>query len=499
MANPVLHRGTSGGDATAVARAAYRRDVEPGARMRSWLWTACLVLLGGLLVGTAPAAGDDGGRTVPTGELVPGMHCLVDAGQSYTLYLPPGYTTERRWPALLILDPRGRSELAAELFRPAAERYGWILLSSDDTRSDGPMAPNDRALAAMWPELSRRYAVDPRRLYAAGFSGGAHFAWLLGQRTGGLAGVIASGGRLLPELLKGTDFAVFGAAGTTDFNYRGMLAVDELLAAQGNPHRLEIFDGPHQWLPPGLAIAGVEWLELEAMRSGRRPVDATFVDHQWAAETAAAARLEATGEVLAAQRRWAMIARSFAGLRPVAEAARAADRVAGSQAFRSAHKEAEHWLRYETAYLDELFGFAAELRETTAPVSFGAAARRLRLDRLAGWAAGDGLRAVTARRLLATVWAQTSFYLTREFLASGRPPQAALVLEIATAIRPEDARSWYNLACARARCGRSDAALDALEQAVALGFADRDLIAADPDLESLRGLDRLHRVLDSLR
>ena len=43
--------------------------------------------------------------------------------------------------------------LAAELFRAAAEAHGWILISSNDTRSDGPMEPNVKALQAMKGEL----------------------------------------------------------------------------------------------------------------------------------------------------------------------------------------------------------------------------------------------------------------------------------------------------------------------------------------------------------
>ena len=94
----------------------------------------------------------------------------------------PAATRPRgRWPALLVLDPRGRSVVAASLFREAAEAHGWILLSSNDTRSDGPAEPNVKALQALWPEVHERYATDPRRIYAAGFSGTGMVAWDLGR------------------------------------------------------------------------------------------------------------------------------------------------------------------------------------------------------------------------------------------------------------------------------------------------------------------------------
>ena len=126
------------------------------------------------------------------GKLIEKVVCSGDASQTYTLFLPTRYTTERKWPALFIFDPRGRGTRAAELFHEAAEANGWLLLSSDNTQSDTTWEVNEKALRAMVPELGR-FSVDEKRVYAAGFSGGATVAWSLGQSRGGLAGVIASG------------------------------------------------------------------------------------------------------------------------------------------------------------------------------------------------------------------------------------------------------------------------------------------------------------------
>ena len=118
------------------------------------------------------------------GEMVEGVACASDPSQTYTLYLPPGFTNERRWPVLLVFDPRGRSLLAAELFREAAETYGWIIVSSDNTRSDGPLEPNLVAIQALWPEVHSRLPADFDRIYAAGFSGGVAVATLLARDMG---------------------------------------------------------------------------------------------------------------------------------------------------------------------------------------------------------------------------------------------------------------------------------------------------------------------------
>jgi hypothetical protein len=52
------------------------------------------------------------------------------------------------------------------------------------------------------------------------------------------------------------------------------------------PHRLVIFEGGHQWLPSELATQAVEWMELQAIKTGRRPRDKELVNEILAARVA---------------------------------------------------------------------------------------------------------------------------------------------------------------------------------------------------------------------
>ncbi len=436
-------------------------------------------------------------ESFPTGSLVEKVSCQADPTQTYTLYLPSSYDTAKRWPVLLVFDPRGRSVRAAERFRGAAEANGWVILSSDNTRSDGSAEPNIRALNAMWPEL-RRFAVDPRRIYVAGFSGGAHLAWGLARETGAVAGVIASGGRCLTQLLEDATFDHFLTAGTTDFNYREMRQVERLTIRQGQPHRFELFDGPHDWPPEALARQAVEWLELQAMRRGLRPRDEKLVERLLADDLAAALELEASGQELQAMRRYQAIAASYAGLADVEAAAQRTAELEASPAIKDAlrlEKRCEGWensQRNETVQLLVAFQEA----ETATPVK--ALLRDLGVTSLQKKAQIDGWEGVTAQRLLNTLLVDTSFYVSRDLLAQKRWGHAAAILAVATAIRPTDPVAWYNLACALARSGRRDEAVEALGKAVANGFSDRKLLAEDPDLEAIRELPAYERLRDSL-
>jgi predicted esterase len=447
-----------------------------------------------VLTGALPTAGETAAPA--RGRVVPGVRCQGDSSQTYTLYLPRRYAANRTWPALLILDPRGRSVMAAELFREAAQEYGWILLSSNDTRSDGPMEPNIRALQALWPEVHERYATDPGRVYIAGFSGGAMLAWEVGRRTGQVAGVIGSGGRWLPEHFEDPiRFPCFGAAGDVDFNYDQMKALHSRLREWGTAERLEIFEGPHSWMPGGLAREAVEWMEVQAIRDGLRKGDEALLARLLARDLAVAAGLEEEGRLLGARRRYEAAARTFEGLISVARARREAVRLASLPAVRRALEEEERWDAWEEVTLRRHAEVYRQLLTAEPPLLLAAFRSAFGLDELRRRAGAESYEGVVARRLLQSLATQAGFYLPRELMRRGDHARAVVTLAIATEAVPDRPVLWYNLACSRARVGARTEALDALEEAVALGFSDRDHIASDEDLSSLRGEARFQALL----
>lgn len=454
--------------------------------MKHWpsLLLACTLAL-------QAAAAESNPDPFPIGEIVDPVACLADPSQTYALYLPEGYTAERRWPVLLVFDPRSRGTAAAEIFLEGAKRYGWLILSSNNTRSDSSWEPNVKAVNAMLPELGRRWAADPERVYAAGFSGGAHVAWSVGVETQRLAGVISSGGRVeQPWMVDDVTFASYGTVGTVDFNHAGMHAVDEHFGSRGAPHRLEVFEGPHRWLSSEMATEAMGWMEVVAMRQGRRPVDRELAARVLAVDLEGAAGLEAAGRVVAAFERYQAIVRTYAGWPEVEpfDVSAASERVAaleGSKELRAELKERRRWDLYEQGYRQRLGQTIARIRDVDQPMPTGRVLRELEIGRLKKQLEKGGYAALTAERLLETVFTQTGFYLMRDFLGSRQYRRAAVVLEVATEIKPELPGPWYNLACARAREGEKKEALEALRRAVERGFEDFDQMRRDPDLRSL--------------
>ncbi|MCM2255359.1 MAG: hypothetical protein NDJ94_06765 [Vicinamibacteria bacterium] len=443
--------------------------------------------LAALLAATAPQPG----------RIVDGLACPSDPRQTYALYLPTTYTPEKKWPLLFVFDPRGAGADAAEVFRAAAEELGVIVAASNDTRSDGPWEPNARAVRAMWPDVRAAYAVDERRIYAAGFSGGHTVAWLLAKDSGAVAGLVAVGGRLRAETRADPPAtAWYGLAGDADFNHLEMKAIAAGLQAAGRDHRLASFAGEHEWPPPGAATDALRWLELIALRDGRRAPDPAFVERALAADLARARAEEEAGALTAALRQHESIVASYHGVADTAASAAAAARLRASKEQQRVAKDERKWDAWEREQVAVTGAALARVAAREEAVVVAAAAAEVGIDTLLGRARRSGPEGAAARRVLSWLRVQSAFYLWRDLDGSGALRRAALMLGLACEITPERAVLHVRHATALAKAGDRKAALAALGRGLDAGFADRERLAAEPLLAPLLDAPEIRRRLD---
>jgi len=396
---------------------------------------------------------------IPCGQVVATVVCRADATQSYALYLPSVYDPKRAWPVLYCFDPGGRGHVPVELFQAAAEKFGYVVAGSNNSRN-GPWADNLKAIEAMVHDTGVRFSLDGSRRYAVGMSGGARVATEVAA-TGLVRGAVAcsaafSGG----ETPRQVPFVLFGTAGTDDFNCPEMRRTDRDLDARGTPHRVVFFAGGHGWPPPELAMEAVGWLELQAMRAGKRPKDEVFIHTLFESRRAATAALPPAG----AWREYQSLAADFSGLVDTADVARRAAALAGSREIRAAEKQERQLEQRQLDLNDELYadardGRLARLREAAAGLRRQAAAPEDSPDRR------------LARRVLEGMGI-TSAEQARQLLAQHEYGDAAMNLELAAILHPDRPRTHYELARARALNGERAAALAALQAAVTAGFKD---------------------------
>jgi predicted esterase len=435
-----------------------------------------------------------GPEPFPTGQVIERVTCAADPERSYALYLPSNYRPDREWPILILMDPRGRALVPMVLFREAVERNGYIVASSYDTRSDTPQPVNRIAMRAMLPDLEARFSLDLRRYYLAGFSGTARAAWGFGSVLGDrVAGVIGVGAGHPPDyqMVGRMPFVFFGTAGTGDFNYDEMRALDEVLDPSGTPHRFEFFDGAHQWPDASLCGRAVDWMELQAMRAGLCDRDVALLESLHAAMMSEARRLEAADGQYEAWVRYRTIVEDFSGLRDTTEALERVEVLGRLDAVRLTEARHAEIALEHAAYQNRLMSFLAGLHGPGRPPPLSRTLRILQINDLRRRmeATDDPIGAAAARRWLEHAYVLISFYVPRDRLDENEPEFSLAALQIAAAIKPKNARICLGEARAYAQMGKVRKALRGLECALESGRITPAQLEADPYLEPLHSED----------
>jgi hypothetical protein len=145
--------------------------------------------------------------------------------------------------------------------------------------------------------------------------------------------VFASSAGFPDEFIARLPFAVFGSAGTDDFNHMEMYQLDRRMTSA---HRVLYFEGGHTWLPAEMAMQAVEWMELQAMKSGLRPRD-TALQNAWFAERAE--RIDALQDNAETLRALIHVIADFEGLEDVSKLADRARRLLKQQDVKNALSE----------------------------------------------------------------------------------------------------------------------------------------------------------------
>lgn len=435
----------------------------------------------------ATTAGDSALTRLAPGEIHSGIEAVPDPTQTYELYLPKTFDPAKRWPLLLVFDPRSRGKVAAEIFVPAAERWGWIVASSNNTMSDGPWEPNVKAVNAMVPDLLERLPIDEKRIYATGFSGGAMLSWAFGQGPIDLAGVISVGGRPFGAFTDDPPrFAFWGAAGTTDFNYVPTLDLDAIAAKGDRLHRFEPFEGTHSWFSAEEAERAVAWMEVVAMREARRARDVELATALYGRELERIDALVAAGRHLDAWRTAESAAATWRGLVDVAAAESRARELDRSPEVKAQRKDEAWAVRYEERVIRNVEAGMRALRVSDGPPNHHQIRKAIELPQLHDNARLPGLRGESGRRGIAIAYVQFAFYEPRQLMLEQDPLRAKAALETALEIRPDgDPFVWHRLAQAQAALGADDAALESLDRAIGMGHPFAARILRDPAFEAL--------------
>lgn len=366
-----------------------------------------------------------------------------DTNFHYAIALPAGYDTSRiPRPILYVMDPRGRAMTALQLFRHPATRLGWIVVSSYETASDDPNAPNSAAMEALIDDTQRKWRADMSRIYLAGFSGTARFAWQMSAALqGNVRGVFMAGAGLssysiLAFRMNGASTlpALAASAGTTDFNWSEVHQTEMLFESQPSSKRFWYWNGPHAWPPPSVAEEILDWFAADAMRRHLTPSDSAWLSARQVRLASRADSLQRAGDLEEALSLYRDIARDSA-TSVGATAAKAAAALSKSGAMRSYRDRVAAAVREETEAFRQSAQTLADFRRGQSPNEVKDLTARLHIAQLLKAARGnDSVRVYSARRRMEHLMGTLTFYEQRALLSAGDTARVRTLLRSASAI-----------------------------------------------------------------
>jgi len=474
-----------------------------------------------LLHTPSPVSAQQANDEPQSGSLTERVICKATPTQTYALYVPSGYTPTRKWPLVAAFDPAARGKAPVERFKEAAERHGYIVCGSNNSRN-GPIQPSAEAAKAMLADVAARFSIDSKQVYMAGFSGGARAAttiavWLSGQ----IAGVVGCGAGLAVGLepKSSLPFIFYGTVGTEDFNYPELKQLDRALQSAGVVHRVEVFEGGHDWAPSDVCMRAIEWLELQAIKSGRRARDDEFINRAFNSAQTRAADLESSGHIYEAFLAYAAVASDFSGLKDVAEAQKKSEALKDSKAVKQTVNRDREQESEQSRRVNELFGLRAKLMSAAGGApnaseqgSYGVggadtASRQLFFSDLRSKLSdlkskSEAKEASSERALARRIFNQytiAEFENSMSLIQAKKYDLAAANLSVDSDLMPDNPRLFYYLACAYSLKGDKRRAVDALNKAVQKGFSNVAELEHNDQLDGIRGEDGFKKILESLR
>jgi poly(3-hydroxybutyrate) depolymerase len=405
--------------------------------------------------------------------LIPGqidLHriCAAKPDQTYALFLPSAYTPTKKWPIVYAFDPAARGDRPIDTFKAAAEKYGYIVAASNNSRN-GPWPPEIEAAQAVSDDTHTTLSIDDHRVYFTGFSGGARVATQIALDCKCAAGVYLNGAGFplgTNPSPKDSAFPVFAAVGNIDFNFPEVTRLDDLLAAAGYSHFLRYFEGPHQWAPSEVAEEALAWFRLLAMKNDRTPRDENFIAQQRDAEIARAKSFEQSGNLFYAWREYNQAIATFDGLIDVAPLHAVSTSLASQKDIREGRKRQQHDFEEQQNLVADITAAMVSLPTLNSDLAATVSATKQKIANLRDTAAHEKKpdKAIVLKRAVAQVFVHAMETGSNQI----DQKQYALAKDyylLAAEAMPDSPNPLRNLAYVQALDNNRKAALESLRQA----------------------------------
>jgi hypothetical protein len=426
------------------------------------------------------------------GELISRINCPGDPQLSFALYLPLGYSNSKKHPVMILFDPQGDGSLPLKKYKKLADHYGYVMMGSNDSRNGNLREQTAHILEEMMRSVRTVVNPDSLRIYAAGFSGGARVASLLGLSPSGIQGFAVCGAGFPVESWYSVPPSVIVAlSGNSDMNLSELEKIKPREEFKGR-FQLIRYNGKHEWPPEELFENVFMAFESYAMRDKIRETDKELLLHIDTRFRQQAAQLNVSGRLIEGKLLYEAWIKNLGGQFETAEIEKTYHELTRRPQY-SLYSRNEVKMLEEEIRLRNFYTEAIGSKDTSWWRSnMGKLHQEIRDTK-------ERLNAEMLERVKGYMSLAIYTTLNRAVSASKGP----LYLDYLTAIYritdPENPESWYVSAVHAATQQKNAEALNYLHLAVENGFTDLRRIQSEPGFSGISGSSGFEKVLNAIR
>ncbi len=452
-------------------------------------WFSFLTLWSAGLIAQLPIEDLEKGKVLDT------VFCMDNESYSYALYLPTNYNDSLKWPVIFILEPAARGALAISVFKTAAEKYGYIIACSNDSKN-GPFLRNYNIVEIFTNDVHSRFNISNNRIYFSGFSGGSRAALSVAVLNSSVAGVIGCGAALSSNSVlhpnKSHDFVYIGLVGNKDMNYLEMFDMEEYLTSIDLSNSLRIFEDGHRWPPPETILDAFEWIELEAMKKELQPVDSIFIDMLFDKQMLQTIALIDSGYLVLAMHHYKNRIKTFKGISDITEIGHNIKLLEQNKSYRKEKKSSEKSIALENEYRTNFRLGAMQLLILNPVPDSLHHWWSLQFKKLRRMEEKESTsRQLMAARLINMISAM-SIEWSQSQIEKEKYYSAREIVKLGVELNPESYYYYFKLAIIEILNNNNDGAFEALEKAIENGL-DKNWLKST-GLDEIRDTDRFEKL-----
>ena len=411
--------------------------------------------------------------------------CRTDQTQSYTAYFPVSYKPGVAFPVIIVFDAHARSKIAANKFKQIADEFSYLVIVSNNAKNG--LKTINQTINALFDDVFQRFNIDTRRVYTAGFSGGARIASSIAINKGGIAGVLAVAGGL-PQVGQKVshkfDFAAI--VGIDDFNYQELKALDKQMESLHFPHSLIIAQNGHEWPNSKVLHSAVSWLEIQAMKRADIPVNDNLIRNYSQQMADSINSLVLKNKLYDAKKLYEQFLSTLDDLYDISDFQKSYSELLKNPELKKqeqqteglAKKEAEKQQLYISLFKAQSFSkISNEINELNT-----------------GFKAKNEFKKHSAKRLL-NYTSMLSYIFTDNTLKSGDLNLTAKYLDIYKKVDKDNPDYYYFEACVSATHKKTDSAIKNLQKAVEFGFFDTEKLETESCFNEIRKSDEFKTII----